>query len=444
MKYLTLRNIVFIIAIFFAVLIQVLIYLIEPFSEGAISLQTTYSTLFYLPLLFIILTFPRLTSMKHQLIAINIMVFCLILATMNVDYQVLRIFNLPDILPPETIGTYVWDKSYNLYWVAWGLQNGIVFIIFALLYRFKTNDTWTSVRIGAVGPLISLFSFEDIIYYPMHGENPFNISAWSWLPQHNIYFGRPVTTTELIWIVSIAMTAIFLFLVLFSIRKKSTSQEFETFSSSSEKKSFLWLVPLTLGAFVGFILLYLNTNIVNDRIPIYLIFFLAGIILLFILFSSHFPRIKSISRQLVIIFICYIIFWIAATEMDWHAVEAGFHWIVPSDPRKPPGDFWVWCDYRMAMWLILLPVIILLISVFFKFIGNSKEATLRMGITNYLILFLGIDSIAIFLIAGGVFPSHWDWSNLHYSILGNFFTLPVLIAIAISLGALLIYIHKRK
>ena len=96
------------------------------------------------------------------------------------------------------------------------------------------------------------------------------------------------------------------------------------------------------------------------------------------------------------------------------------------------------------MWLILLPIIILLISVIFRFIGNSKEATLKMGITNYLILFLGIDSIAIFLIAGGVFPSHWEWSNFHYSILGSFFTIPVLIAIAIGLGALLIYIHKRK
>jgi len=84
-------------------------------------------------------------------------------------------------------------------------QISMVFLLFGLIYRFEKKDIWTSFRIGAVGPLISLFSFEDILYYPMHGENPFNISSWSWLPQHNIYFGRPVTTSELIIIVSIAI-----------------------------------------------------------------------------------------------------------------------------------------------------------------------------------------------------------------------------------------------
>jgi len=61
--------------------------------------------------------------------------------------------------------------------IAWS----IVFLVFGLLYRFKKNDTWTAFRVGVVGPLISFFSFEDIIYYPMHGETPFG-KVWDWLP----------------------------------------------------------------------------------------------------------------------------------------------------------------------------------------------------------------------------------------------------------------------
>ncbi|MHA1129241.1 MAG: hypothetical protein ACTSQI_04075 [Candidatus Helarchaeota archaeon] len=443
MKKVSKRTLLFILAIIFAILIQILIYSIKPFSSGALVRQTLYSNLFYIPLLLIIITFPRLNSIRQQIIAINILVFCLILATMNVDFQVLRIFNLPEILPPEVIGTYVWDKTYNLYWVAWQAQWSIVFVIFALIYRFKTDDTWTSVRIGAVGPLIALFSLEDILYYPLHGENPFNISSWSWLPQHNIYFGRPVTTTELIWIVSVAMIVIFLFLVGFFLKKNAPPPLYDAFSSSKEKRRFFWIAPLTLGLSVNFVLLYLNTNIINNRIPLYLLLFFVVVIGFFIFFSSYFPKIKSIPRQLILIFGCYLIFWIAATEMDWHAVEAGFHWIVPGDPRKPPGNFWIWCDYRMAMWLIYLPTILLLISLLFKFLGNSKEDTLKLGVTNYLICFSGIDTIIIFLIARGGSPPHWSWSNLHYSLLGQFYTIPVIIVVNICLGFLLYYIYKR-
>lgn len=439
-----LKTIIFISAIISGVILQILTYSVEPFSANGTFLQGLFSNLFYIPLLVILITFPRPESTKGQIITINILVICIVIATMNVDYQVLRIFSLPEWLAPESIGTYVWDKTYNLYWIAWMLQCGIVFVTFALIYRFKTNETWISIRIGMVGPLISLFSFEDILYYPMHGENPFNISSWSWLPQHNIYFGRPVNTVELIWIVSIAMISIFIFLIIFAIRGQSKAPPTESFSDSAEKRNFFWLIPLTLGAYFGFILLYLNTNIINDQIPFYTILAFLGIIILFILFTSYFPAIKSRFRQLIVIFGCFILFWIAATEMDWHAVEAGFHWLVPTDPRKPPGDFWVWCDYRMAMWLVFLPIIVLLISLIFKFIGNSRQSTLKLGITNFLILFLGIDSIVIFLVMGGSFPVHWNWSNIHYSILDGGFILPVLIGIAIGIGVLIIYIHKRK
>ena len=85
---------------------------------------------------------------------------------MNVDFQVLRIFSLID--PPSSL---VWNKAFNLYWAAWMFQMSMVFLIFGILYLFKKKDTWTAVRIAAVGPLISFFSFEDIIYYPMHGES---------------------------------------------------------------------------------------------------------------------------------------------------------------------------------------------------------------------------------------------------------------------------------
>jgi hypothetical protein len=141
---------------------------------------------------------------------------------------------------------------------------------------------------------------------------------------------------------------------------------------------------------------------------------------------------------------CYITFWIAATEMDWNAVETGFHWIVPTDPRKPPWDFWVWCHYRMVMWLIYLPIIILIISIIFKSVGHSRQATLKLGIMNFLILFAGFDSILIFLLAGGEFPAHWAWSNFQYSILDGAFIFPVLIGIAVGIGFLLFYIFGRK
>jgi hypothetical protein len=278
----------------------------------------------------------------------------------------------------------------------------------------------------------------------MHGENPFNITAWSWLPQHNIFFGRPVNTVELIWIVSIGMIIIFLFLVGFALKKKpDIDEKFQSFATPQEKKVFIITIPLIIGGVLGFILLYLNTNIINNQIPFYLLLLFAGILSLFILFSSYFPRIKSTFRQLVTIYGCYIIFWFAAAEMDWNAVENGFHWIVPTDPRKPPGDFWVWCDYRMAMWLIYLPIIIILISLIFKFLGNSKENTLKLSVMNYLILIMGIDSILIFLIAGFMFPNHWIWSNLHYALLDGVYSILALIILAIVIGSLLIYIWKK-
>jgi hypothetical protein len=436
------KSIIFILAITFAIILQVLIYFIEPLSATGLFLQELYSGLFYIPLLLILITFPQPKSIKGQIFAISILVICLVLASMNVDYQVLRIFSLGDA-PPSNIEILVWDKTYNLYWTAWSLQMGIVFVIFGLIYRFKKNDTWAAVRIGAVGPLISLFSFEDIIYYPMHGENPFNITAWSWLPQHNIYFGRPVNTVELIWIVSIAMTLIFLFLIGFAIKKKpDVDEKFQGYSTPHDKKIFLWTIPLILGGFLGLILLYLNTNIINNQIPFYLLLLFAGTLAIFTIFSGYFPKIKSTFKQLVLVFGCYIIFWFAATEMDWNAVETGFHWIVPSDPRKPPGDFWVWCHYRMSMWLIYLPIIILLISIMFKFLGSSREHTLKLSIINYLILIIGIDSIMIFLIAGFVFPPHWIWSIVHYSLLDGAYSILALLILALAIGSLLIYIWR--
>ncbi len=97
----------------------------------------------------------------------------------------------------------------------------------------------------------------------------------------------------------------------------------------------------------------------------------------------------------------------------------------------------------MAMWLIFIPVIILLVSVIFKLLGNSKQATFRLSITNFLILFLGIDSIVIFLIAGGAFPANWTWSNLQYSIFNGIYSIPLLIGIAAGIVILLIYLHKK-
>lgn len=407
------RYAIFVLAVILASALQILSYLIEPLSEDGTFLQGLYSNLFYIPLLLILITFPQPKSVRGQIVAINILVICLVLLSMNIDYQVLRIFSLVDTLPPD-IGILVWDKTYNLYWLAWMAQMGMVFIIFGLIYRFIKNDTWTAVRIGVVGPLISLYSFEDILYYPMHGENPFLITAWSWLPQHNIYFGRPVNTVELIWIGSIAMCLIFVFLVGFALKKQpEPSIKFQAFSTPHEKRIFLATVPFTIGGFIGFVLLYLNTNILNDQIPIYVILSFVGILIIFVIFSSYFPRIKSTFRQLVSIFGCYIFFWVAATEMDWNAVEEGFHWIVPSDPRKPPGDFWIWADYRMAMWLIYLPIIVLLVSLIFRFLGSSRSSTLKLAITNFLILLMGLDSVAIFFIQGFTFPPHWAWSNIY-------------------------------
>jgi len=428
-----LNYIIFVFAVTFAVILQILTYLIEPLSESGIFLQQLYGGLFYIPLLLILITFPQPKSVRGQIVAINVLVICLVLASMNVDYQVLRIFSLGDTPPPD-IGILVWDKTYNLYWLAWTLQMSVVFVIFGLVYRFVKNDTWTAVRIGVVGPLISLFSFEDILYYPMHGENPFNISGWSWLPQHNIYFGRPVNTVELIWIVCIAMSLIFVFLVGFALKKQpETDVKLQAFSTPHEKTVFLATVPMVIGGFLGFTLLYLNMNIIDNRIPVYLLLSFAGILVLFVVFSSYFPRIKSTFRQLVSIFGCYIFFWIAATEMDWNAVEEGFHWIVPADPRKPPGDFWIWGDYRMAMWLIYLPIIVLFISLMFKFLGNSRLNTLKLGITNFLILVMGLDSIVIFFILGFEFPSHWAWSNIYPLNLA----LPIIFIVILGLLALI-------
>ncbi|MHA1649629.1 MAG: hypothetical protein ACTSYB_05490 [Candidatus Helarchaeota archaeon] len=128
--------------------------------------------------------------------------------------------------------------------------------------------------------------------------------------------------------------------------------------------------------------------------------------------------------------------------MDWNAVETGFHWIVPSDPRKPPGDFWVWCNYRMAMWLIYLPISLVLISLIFKILGNSKPATIKLNITNFLIFILGFDSIFIFIIAGGNFPPHWNWANIHYSLLDGFYNSFSLILWSSIILGMIIIIYK--
>lgn len=438
------KTAVFIFAIILGCIIQIMIYLITPLSAGGMDLQNLLVAFFYVPMFLLLITFPRPKSVRWQMISINILIFCLVLATMHVDYQVLRIFSLLDTLPPD-IGTLVWDKTHNLYWAAWALQMSIIFLTFALIYRFVKDDTWTAFRIGLVGPLITLFSFEDLLYYPMHGENPFTIIAWSWLGQHdNLYTGRSINTFELFLIVVQGICLAFVLLIGFAIRKKPEEENLKHFSTPKEKTVFQWSTPVLIGAFVVFILLYLVTNIINDQIPFYLLLFFAGIVIIFIIFSSYFPKIKNPLRQLVLIFIIFIIFWIVATEMDWHAVEAGFHWILPLDPRKPPGDFWVWCNYRMAMWLIYVPVVLLLISVMFKFLGNSRENTLTLGITNFLILFMGIDSILMFFLAGFAFPPHWAWSNVYYSIFGVIYSIPVLIGFAIGISALLIYLHRKN
>ncbi len=431
------KLIIFIAAIVAACIIQVLTYMIPPFSgDWGFWLQNYYTALFYIPMLLILITFPRPTSIKWQILVINILVACLILITMNVDFQVLRIFSFE----ASANGDIIWDKTHNLYWTAWMLQMSMVFLIFGIIYKLKTNSTWTAFRIGAVGPLLGFFSFEDIIYYPMHGRDPFTVPDWPWLPQHNIYFGRPVTTIELLWIVIIATTAIFLFLVIPAlIRRPAKEEYFTTFSNSTEKWVFIGLIPLLIGAYFGFAMLYLNTNIINNQIPVMLLLVFAGIIGIFIVFSASFPKIESRFKQLVLIFLCYIIFWVAATEMDWHAVEGGFHLILPWN-----DTFWVFCDYRMAMWLIYLPVIILLISLMFKLIGNSSRATLQLSITNFLILIMGIDSICIFLIARGAFPENWTWGNLHYSIFDGIYSFPLLVAFALVIGSILVYIYVKN
>ncbi|NVM27837.1 MAG: hypothetical protein HWN65_03255 [Candidatus Helarchaeota archaeon] len=443
----TYKIIIFIVAIIAACIIQIEIYLIPPLSSESgfwifgiyityFWLQNILNTLFYIPMLLILLTFPRPSSTKWQIIAINLLILCLILATMNVDFQTLRIFSLNG----AASGNQIWDKTHNLYWTAWSMQMSITFLIFGIVYRLKTNKSWTAFRIAAVGPLLAYFSLEDMIYYPMHGRNPFTITAWTWLPQHDIYFGRSVNTFELLWIVIIATTAIFLFLVVPSlIWKPKVEKPAKSFSSPKEKRRFLWLIPILIGAYFGFIMLYLNTNIINYQIPFYLLLTFTGVLIIFIAFSAYFPSIKSTFRLLVLIFFCYLIFWVAATEMDWHAVEGGFHLVQPW-----PGEaFWIQGDYRMAMWLIFVPIIILIISILFKMVGNSTRATLKLSITNFLLLIMAIDSIVIFLIAGFAFPADWTWSNMHYSIFKGAFSLPLLIGFALAIGVLIFFVHKK-
>ncbi|MHA1323978.1 MAG: hypothetical protein ACTSRL_14420 [Candidatus Helarchaeota archaeon] len=141
LKYL--KYFLFLFGIALGIIFQILIYSVEPLSgESGFWIQSTYLVLFYLPLLLILLTFPRPSSIKWQLIVINILILCLILASMNIDYQVLRIFSLGDS-PPPNISELVWDKTYNLYWVSWTLQTNLIFLIFAVIYRFTKNDTWT-------------------------------------------------------------------------------------------------------------------------------------------------------------------------------------------------------------------------------------------------------------------------------------------------------------
>ncbi|MHA1270396.1 MAG: hypothetical protein ACTSPY_11455 [Candidatus Helarchaeota archaeon] len=442
-KLLIVKRIVFGIAIIFGLIIQITIYFFLPLGELGTDIQNILITLFYIPMLIILLTFPIPNSNNKKIIALNILVFCLILSSMNVDYQVIKIFSLLDSIPPD-IGTLIWDKTQNLYWAAWMFQLSIVFLIFGLIYRFQKKDLWTSFRISAIGPLISLFSFEDIIYYPMHGENPFHISEWSWLPQHNIYFGRPVNTMELIWIVSISMIIIFLFLILPAIIKKEKNKiNYSQFANKYEKRLFLLSIFILIGFLIEFFTLYKNTYIINNQIPLITLIFLVGLLVIFTISASNFPKIKNRLHQLIFIFICYLIFWVAATEMDWNAVEAGFHWIVPSDPRKPPGDFWVYCHYRMAMWLIYLPIIIFLISIIFKSLGNNRKSTLKLTTCNFIILYLGLDSIIIYCILGFNFPNHWNWSNLHYSIFNGTFSIFTIIGF-VSIGILILfYIYKK-
>ncbi len=94
------KTIIFILAIILGIILQLLVYLIEPFSENGAFLQGLYTNLFYIPMLLILITFPRPTSVKGQILALNILVLGLVLASMNIDYQVLRIFTLPETIPP--------------------------------------------------------------------------------------------------------------------------------------------------------------------------------------------------------------------------------------------------------------------------------------------------------------------------------------------------------
>ncbi len=425
-------------------IIECMIFKIISLPFYSMELQFELLYVVFIFLFIILIMIPILESINKRILIINICVLILMISTMNVDYQVIRIFSLLDI-DPSIIPDVVWDKSYNLYWVAWVNQMGIVFLIFGLIYRLQTKNTWASARISIIGPLMAFFSIEDIIYYPMHGRNPFEITSWPWLPQHNIYFGRPVTTPELIWIVSISMILIFLFLILPAFIKKSKNKQINNKPTPKKQKlKCIFFGLLSIPAIIIFILFYLSCRIINDRIPIIIMFEFLIFITLLILFVIHFPVIKSKIKQLLLIFTCYMIFWIVGAEMDWNAVEAGFHWIIPSSISIPLDEFWNLCHYRIAMWMIYLPVILILISIIFKSLSQSKYDTLKLTITNFCILLSGLDSVIIYVLNRFEFPYRWTWSNIHYSILNGLFSIFTLICINVVIFGIIYFMFYYK
>nr|MDO8098711.1 hypothetical protein [Candidatus Njordarchaeota archaeon] len=413
------------------VVLALVILFFAPFDPD------TRGLLFEVTLLLAPVFFPKIKNVSLKLIVVSVMAFLLVLSAAAVDYSVVEVAfsgSLSDI----------WAKDMNLFWLwMWNALFPLVFLTFALFFKMETGRSWDSFKIYGAGLVISLISFEDILYYPMgwlhHPEDGFPVPTfqqwwdiqWSWLPQHTAYLGRPITTPELITVVAIGMLILFLLVTglfgrgLGKLLPKSApklgAEKLPDVEESSSKK-LLCRGSIFIVVFVGFIAFYSSLSLSTynlDLLP--MIFTLA--IALFSLFTilDYLPTFRSQFSILLCIFILMVVAVLLFIEVDWWAVEDGFHWI--SDKGIEVWDF---NKFRVALWGILLPLVFFLAAWILR-IGNCERTVVRRFLLSaWLLSFSGLGTV-LAAVAVGAPPQYWSWATFQWMIFGPFYSYPVLV-----------------
>jgi hypothetical protein len=400
-----------------------------------------------------ILLMPRSNGYARYY-AFFISIFFLLIIAVFVDNWVLSTFNLEV--------SELWNEQVNLYWFFWfSILLPYTFFLVAIIYKVNTGNTKNALKLYLSAILLGfIFSLEDVLYYPLgmlhrpldpllNLEEWWNLE-WSWLVQHSAILGRSIRTPELLLLCMGGVLISFIWVrgdlanwIRSLIKKPKTfdEREIQLNEENKEKQSFynkyrnllyVWFSLACIGIII-FLELYLigwDWLRINGFEPLGIIFVITvgfmGLILAFL------PQVNGQKKLLTRIFLLILLIYLLYAELDWWAVEEGFH-NIPSDPLYVLQ----FNKYRIAMWLILIPMLIFILLAIFKMSSSEKVSYLPYCfVLSLLILYSGNDFLLINAIRGSI-PSFWWW--IHYStIIGAFPALVIIFFVIVYI------IYKRK